>query len=324
MAANTDRMPDRNAGGLRGVSPLRAIAASCLALVLSFAFALQLHFLDVGQGDVVVIVVPDGRAIVYDAGPDRHTMLDSLQRLGVTEVPLIVASHAHADHINGFPAVIDAFAPAFALDNGMPHTTLAYERYVGALERSGTHLLEPTARTITVGDVALHVLPAPGQPSWGHNDNSVGLIIEYGDFRASLTGDAERRLFEWWLATVPDRLAPVQVHKASHHGSVNGDTRAALARLRPELVVVSAGADKPYGHPHAGALARYAEVGATVMRTDEHGNVTIRASSDGSYDVTTERSSTTRAFRSLPPQAKTPRWTTARHDQPPRTAHGAR
>ena len=269
---------------------LRAFTALVGAALVSAALALQLHFVDVGQGDAVLIVEPGGRAVVYDAGRAAETMRDYLRHVGIDEVALVIASHGHADHIGGLPAVIDAYQPAFVLDNGVPHTTRSFERYLEALERSGAQLLAPERRTIGLGDVRLHVLPSPGRPAWGHNDNSVGLLIEYGDFRASLTGDAEARLFDWWLETVPELFVPVQLHKASHHGSDNGDTSLALERLRPELVVVSVGSDNRYGHPHDGALARYVTVGATVFRTDLHGTVLVAADADGSYRVTTERS----------------------------------
>jgi competence protein ComEC len=265
----------------------RTLAALAWAALLGVALALQLHFVDVGQGDAVLIVEPGGRAVVYDGGRPSGTMRDYLQRVGIEAVALVVASHAHADHIGGLPAVIDAFAPAFALDNGVPHTTRAFVRYLEALERSGALLLAPERRTIGLGEVSLHVLPSPGHPEWGHNDNSVGLLVEYGGFRASLTGDAEARLFAWWLDEVPDLFEPVQVHKASHHGSYHGDTRAALQRLRPEVVVISAGAYNRYGHPHERVLARYAAVGATVYRTDLHGTVIITAEPDGTFEVTT-------------------------------------
>jgi len=274
---------------------LAAAVARCLLLVAgllaaSLAAALELHFVDVGQGDAVLILAPDGRAVVYDAGPSNDAMLHYLRQVGVEEVVLAVASHAHADHIGGLPAVLEAFRPPFLLDNDVPHTTRAFERYLDAAERSGAQLLAPERRTIRVGEVALHVIPPPGRPGWGHNDNSVGLIIEYGEFRASLTGDAEPRLFDWWLTSVPDMFAPVHVHKASHHGSRNGDTAAALARLAPEVIVVSAGAGNRYGHPHAEALERYAAVGARVYRTDLHGHVEVHAAADGSFEVRTQRS----------------------------------
>ena len=266
-----------------------ATLAFTLALLLGLAAALEIHIVDVGQGDGVLIALPDGRHVVVDAGNDDGAMLRYLRASGVSALALVVASHAHADHIGGLTSVMDAFPPPFVLDNGVAHTTLTYERYLDAVERSGAALLEPTARTLTLGEVRLHVLPSPREPAWGHNDNSVGLIIEYGDFRASLTGDAEPRLFTWWIETVPEQLRDVQVHKASHHGSANGDTDEALARLGPEVIVASVGADNRYGHPHPATVAMYRRHGATLYRTDHHGSVVIEAAPDGSFSVTTER-----------------------------------
>lgn len=262
-----------------------AIAALVPGLARALEGVLELHFVDVGQGDAVVIVAPDRRAVVYDGGPGADALARYVHRLDLIEVVLVVASHPHADHIAGLPAVLDAYRPRFVLDNGLEHTTLTYERYLEAVLRSGAQLLEPTARTIGLGDVRLHVLPSPMAPSWGHNDNSVGLVIEYGAFRASLTGDAERRQFAWWLDAVPELLAPVHVHKASHHGSDAGDTSAALERLLPEVVVVSAGRGNAYGHPQEPALARYLHAGASVYRTDWHGSVVVRARADGGYAI---------------------------------------
>ena len=268
---------------------LAATLALTIALLLGFAAALEIHFVDVGQGDGVLIALPDGRHVVYDAGLDDGTMLRYLRESGVSALALVIASHAHADHIGGLSAVIDAFPPPFVLDNGVAHTTLTYERYLDAVERSGAAVLEPTARTLTLGDVRLHVLPPPRESAWGHNDNSVGIVIEYGQFRASLTGDAEPRLFAWWIDTVPEQLRDVHVHKASHHGSANGDTDEALSRLVPEVVVASVGTDNRYGHPDPSIVAMYLRHGATLYRTDHHGTVVIRAAPDGSFSVSTER-----------------------------------
>lgn len=267
--------------------------ALIVALLLGLVAALEIHVVDVGQGDGVLIALPDGRHVVYDAGNDDGMMLRYLRTVGVTDLALAIASHPHADHIGGLPDVLDAFAPPFVLDSGLAHTTLTYERYLDALERSGAALIAPTARTLGLGDVRLHVLPPPGEPDWGHNDNSVGVVIEYGAFRASLTGDAERRQFAWWIETVPEQLRDVQVHKASHHGSAFGDTDEALALLRPELVIVSVGDGNRYGHPDPGTLAMYGRHGASVLRTDRHGTIVIHAASDGSFTVTTERAPTT-------------------------------
>jgi putative two-component system response regulator len=236
------------------VSRLRAL----LALVLLLAGAgslrtqeqptLRVHFIDVGQGDAVLIQSPTGQNVLYDAGENATRVRDYLSALGVTELGLVIASHNHADHIGGLPEVLRTFRPQFYMDNGIPATTQIYARVLEAVKEVASQLLEPTARRITLGDAALVVVPPPGVAAWDQNDNSVGIVIEYGTFRLSLGGDAEPRQWSWWLIHEPEPLQEVQIHKASHHGSINGDTADGLARLSPEAVVVSAGTGNSYGH----------------------------------------------------------------------------
>lgn len=246
---------------------------------------LEIRFFDVGQGDAVLIRAGDGRAALYDAGDGRTSLLHLLEAAGVRTLELVIASHNHADHIGGLPEVIERYKPRFVMENGIPHTTRAYENLLRAMASAGAQRLEPTRRTIQLGDIMLHVLPPPGTKSWGQNDNSIGLIVEYAGFRASLLGDSEQRLQEWWLDNHKDRLAPVDVHKASHHGSVNGDVLALVEQLRPAIVIVSIGAGNRYGHPHVTALRLYDRVGAHIHRTDRNGTILVRVEPDGEVHV---------------------------------------
>jgi competence protein ComEC len=275
-----------------------AAADSAAMLFAPDTAALVIKFLDVGQGDAVLIRAPTGQTVLYDGG-DRGTQLSEyLRRRGIERLDLVIASHNHADHIGGLPDVVRELRPRFVMENGLTHTTRTYERFLEAIHSAGSQLLEPEQRSIRLGEAELVVLPPPGRASWGHNENSVGIVIVFGAFRASLGGDAERRQFDWWLDQHPSLMRPVHVHKASHHGSRNGDTEAALAALRPEVVVIGVAADNRYGHPHQEALALYEGVGARVYRTDLHGSVRIDAHRDGSYSVQTERASVPRSGRS--------------------------
>jgi competence protein ComEC len=287
--------------GAAGIEPPAGAEA---AAVPQTAAALLLVFFDVGQGDAVLIRAPTGQTVLYDGGDGRVDLVPKLRDLGVSELSLVIASHNHADHIGGLIDVIRAFRPRFVMDNGVPHTTRTYERFLKAIEAAESQLLEPTRRTIRLGEAELLILPPPGRPSWDHNDNSVGVIVRYGAFRASLGGDAEHRQWAWWLADHRDLLEPVHVHKASHHGSRNGDTREAMRVLRPGVVVIGLAADNPYGHPHEEALSLYRSVDATVYRTDLHGRITVEAQHTGDFRVT---SATAAASSSPPAQTVPPR-----------------
>jgi competence protein ComEC len=149
--------------------------------------------------------------------------------------------------------------------------------------------------------VSLQVLPPPGIPSWGQNNNSIGVLLEYGTFRLGLTGDAEPELFTWWYENVPHLMQPVHVYKSAHHGSEHGDTPLSMDRFRPEVVVIGVGANNRYGHPTDRALRLYAAVGADVYRTDLHSTVIVYANEDGSYRIETERAAPTQPAQQVFP-----------------------
>jgi competence protein ComEC len=267
---------------------IAAIACGCSEAAAQDLF--RVYFFDVGQGDAVLIRSPSGPNVLYDGGDSPSRILTYLEAVDLSRLDLVVASHNHADHIGGLAEVIRRFHPRFYLDNGLPATTLTYRRVLEAVQSAGTQLLEPTKRRIRLGDDAfVDVLPPSGTPGWNQNDNVVGLMLSIGTFRLSLAGDAERRQWNWWIEHHRDLLQRVDVHKASHHGSTNGDVGAALSVLAPQAVVVSVGANNGYGHPRAEALRLYAEHGSTIFRTDINGTIVVAVDPSGSYSIRVER-----------------------------------
>jgi competence protein ComEC len=250
---------------------------------------LEILFFDVGQGDAVLITAPDsaggtGRArrVLIDAGASRTAVHFELARRGVDTLDLVVASHNHADHIGGMEAVLRGRVVRFYMDNGVPHNISPYRRAVNALQSRGVQYLQASSRTITLGSARLRVLAPPGFPD-EQNDNSVGLMLEFGGFRALFTGDSEHAELAHWLAN--DSVPRVMVVKAAHHGSWNGTSAAWAAATRPGVVVVSVGARNSYGHPAASALAQWTAVGARVYRTDSDGAILITVRPDGAFSV---------------------------------------
>ena len=247
---------------------------------------LTLTFIDVGQGDAVLIRSPSGQNVLYDGGRPTEEVLGYLQSAGVTSLDLVIASHADADHIGGLEAVVRTYKPRLFMDNGLTHDTQTYRGLLEAVKDAGSQLVPPTARRIGLGDTSLQVIPPPSDDSLDSNNHSVGIIVSYGTFRAALTGDAEEPEFNWWLDNVPELLEPVAVYKAAHHGSPNGDSPESIETFKPKTVVISVGRDNAYGHPSAEALALYKDAGAEVYRTDQSGTVQVSAAQSGSYQVT--------------------------------------
>ena len=254
---------------------------------------LRVHFIDVGQGDSVLIQSPGGINVLYDGGENPTRVRDYLRGIGITDLPLVIASHNHADHIGGLSEVVRYFRPLFYMDNGVPATTQTYRRLLDTVAEAGSALVEPTLRQVSLDSGAsILIVPPPGIPAWDQNDNSIGVVVEYGTFRLSLTGDAEQRQWSWWITNYRDWFPEVQIHKSSHHGSASGDTREALTRLSPEVVPISVGAGNSYGHPDARTLSLYTDLRSTVHRTDRNGTIVIEAQATGSYSVRLERAGT--------------------------------
>jgi len=267
---------------------LAAVVIGCLLVAGPVhAQTLELRFFDVGQGDAALIVTPEGKRVLVDAGPDASPVVPYLQSHHYDTLDLIVASHNHTDHIGGMAAVIASTVVRAYLDNGIPHTTATYQGTLRAVAGSGAQYLQATARSITVGSARLRVLPPPSRQV-DQNNGSVGVLLEYGEFRALLTGDSEQDELGSWLQH--ESVPRVTVVKVAHHGSRNGTTAAWVQATRPQVAVISVGAGNSYGHPAPQVIELWQSAGARVYRTDRDGAVIIEAQRNGSYIVLNEYS----------------------------------
>ncbi len=240
--------------------------------------AATVEFLDVGQGDSILIRSPEGKNALIDAGPSR-SVVGLLRSRGVKSLDLVVVSHHHSDHYGGMAEVIRAFHPRVFVDADSPHATPPYVALLQRVKDDGLTAIRPygdRARKINLGSVTLTLLPQP--PASGHeeNNNSIGIRVDYGAFSALLTGDSEGPERRWWLRHARPLCADVQVLKLAHHGSRNGVDRAWLDLARPRLAVASLGSGNEFGHPHPQALALLRSEGIPLLRTDLSGTVAIR------------------------------------------------
>jgi competence protein ComEC len=241
---------------------------------------------DVGQGDALALSVAPGAAVVVDAGPDPATVDGCLDRLDVEQVPLVVLTHFHADHVDGLSGVlrgrqVGAIETSPVQDPpggaaqvrrdaeaaGVPVRPATY----GAARRIGAATLQ-----VVHPEVAGEVSGAGDGSS--ANDASVVLVVEVAGLRLLLTGDVEPP-GQAQLA----RLLPgldVDVLKVPHHGSSHQD-ESWLTGLHPEVALVSVGADNDYGHPAPALLSDLEVAGAQVHRTDEEGDLVVVVGDDG-------------------------------------------
>ena len=252
------------------------------------AGALAVSFIDVGQGDAT-LVQSGGENYLIDAGrPEAGPkVVDFLRSRGVGKLDGLVATHPDADHIGGLPDVLDAFPVSTVYLSGeADKATTTFNTFLRAVQAEGSQVIEARAGLeLGWGGTDVTVLSPPPDSEGGlfgeSNEDSVSMMLAFGEARVLLTGDAENR-GEEYMST--GRFAgPVTVLKVGHHGSNTSTTPLFLSRFRPEIAVIAVG-ENSYGHPTPQTLRRLKTVGAEVFRTDEDGDVIVTIK-DGQVDV---------------------------------------
>ncbi len=273
--------------------PERSLMAALTALaaavwcpdVLTPPRGMELHVIDVGQGDAVAVRTPRGRWILTDAGrawpggdAGRSTVVPYLRRYGGA-VALFVLTHPHADHAGGAATVMRALHPATYWDGAFAGTSDPYHASLLAADsaRVPWHRAHP-GDTLAVDGVVVRVLAPDSAWMTGLRDPnaaSVVTLVEYGGVRFLLTGDAEAGEEDRLVARYGDGLRAA-VLKVAHHGSKTSSTPGFLAAVHPRLAIISVGAGNTYGHPSGETLANLTRAGAAVIRTDRAGTVVVR------------------------------------------------
>ena len=278
----------------------RLLSLAALTLGMAAAQAaptgvLTIRYLDVGQGDAVLITAPTGQTMLIDGGRSESRMRELIRQHKVSRIDAVVASHWDADHITGLVPAVALFKPKIFINNGIAATTQIAGKLVNVATLAKTQgvLAQGQDRVINLGEVKVTVMAPPAEVRKDEqNLNSVGILVQYGTFRALMTGDSGTEETSGWLRKyTAAQLGPIDVYKSIHHGAANGDNARWLAAVRPKNVVISVGPNN-YGHPTASALSLYAKVGAKVWRTDRQGTVTVTVKQGGAYTVSAERSGT--------------------------------
>lgn len=249
----------------------------------SSAGQMQVHFIDVGQGDATLIAC-DGHYMLIDAGNnDKGTTVQSyLMSQGVEKLDYVIGTHPDADHIGGLDVVIYKFDCDTIIMPDVANDTRTYDDVVQAMKFKGYQTTYPVVgETYTLGGATFTIVAPNADYGNDMNDWSVGVLVQNGNNRFLFTGDAEEKAEEDILNNGIDISA--DVYAAAHHGSKTATSQAFLDKVSPTYVVISAGEGNKYGHPHAEVLNRLRAAGISVFRTDEQG--TIVATSDGN-DIT--------------------------------------
>lgn len=241
---------------------------------------MEVHFIDVGQGDSTLIKVGD-HAMLIDAGDNSEgTAVQSyLESQNVKKLDYAIGTHPDADHIGGLDVIVYKFDCKKVFMPDITSDTKTYDDVVQALKSRNQKAQTPKlGKTYSLGDATFTVIAPVKDYGEDTNNWSIGILLQYGDNRFLFTGDAAKQAEEDMIDAGEDISA--DVYKASHHGSKTGSSDDFLDKVNPAYAVISCGEGNKYGHPSAQTLNNFRSRGIKTFRTDNQG--TIVAYSNGS------------------------------------------
>ena len=246
------------------------------------ASGLEVHFIDVGQGDATLIKA-DGHAMLIDAGEnDKGTAVQLyLKKQGVDRLDYLVLTHTDSDHIGGADVIISKFDIGQIFLSDFKKDNKTYRELMDSMKsRNMTFSIPEVGSEYALGDAVFSII-APNDTYDDPNNSSIALIMDYGENSFLFSGDCEEEAEQDILENGMN--LDVDVYQVGHHGSRSSSTEDFLDAMSPEYAVISCAEGNSYGHPHAQTLNNLRARRIKVFRTDEQGSIV--AYSDGT-DIT--------------------------------------
>jgi len=261
---------------------------------------LRVHFIDVGQGDSILIDLGETE-ILIDGGDKSPGVVAYLNDYVGGVLEAMVATHPHPDHIGGLIAVMDSFEVEEIWLNGDTASTKTYQEFMNRVNTEGASINEAIrGQSIEIGDLILPILH-PVKPLLDNlHDNSIVLSLGYGEVDFLFTGDAEEEVEGAMLVASDIAVPDVEILKVGYHGSRGSSSAQFLDIVKPEVAVYMAGEGNRYGYPHEETITALTDIGAEICGTDIHG--TIIVTTDGeTYTLQWEKETDSRVPPAVSP-----------------------
>lgn len=239
---------------------------------------LAVHFLDVGQGDCTLILLPTGENILIDtgspsAGPE---IIRYLKSMDIKKIDHLIFTHSHDDHIGGVFSILSEFKVINFYDNGFSNfKSTLYGDYIQVIrEDLSKYSILQAGESLLFGKVRIDVLNPLLPPTAELNNDSIVLKLIYGKIKTFLAGDmgllSERRLVKGGIELTS------QILKVGHHGENDASSDDFLKKVKPEIAIITVGKMNKYAQPHKAVLSRLMQAGARIYRTDINGHIMLK------------------------------------------------
>lgn len=242
---------------------------------------INVHFIDVGQGDAILVQV-NSKNLLIDSGPkdEKEKLIEYLNSIYIPQFDYIIATHPHEDHIGNMDYIVNNYKVLNFYTPKITTDTVSFENMVESLTRKNLKLkvLKANNTTINLGNNTLVEIFSPSLDNYDNLNNYSPIIkITYGNISFLFTGDAEAEIEKEVISKYSNLKSDVL--KIGHHGSSTSSSLEFLQAVNPKICVISVGKNNTYGHPTKETLEKIKNT--TILRTDKNKSIII--SSDGNY-----------------------------------------
>jgi competence protein ComEC len=240
---------------------------------------LQVHFLDVGQGDSALIETPGGVQVLVDGGRDQSVLRELASVMGFFDrtIDIVIGTHPDSDHIGGLIPVLKRYTVDTIVTTENKGDTSTASLYTALQQKEGADIVFAKAGSTFALDAAttLTILfPDTDPTDMESNTSSIVFKLTYGSSTFLFTGDSPKNIEEYLVRTQEIELDS-DVLKAGHHGSRTSTSELFLDAVTPTFAVISAGEDNSYGHPHVEVTDLLFNKGVQILETAKEGTITL-------------------------------------------------
>lgn len=260
---------------------------------------LTVTFLNVGQGDSILIQTPSNKNILIDGGSypmewsnfnaGKQVILPFLRKKRIKKLDFVIATHPHLDHIGGLIEVTNRIPIDKFIDSGLSTTSVIYENLLSIIEKKEINY-QIAKKGILFKDENLSLelfSPIPGDLTPDLNENSITAKLTYKNISFLFTGDIMKIAEDYYVSKFNDKLQST-ILKVAHHGSSSSSTEAFLKAVSADIAIITCGKNNPFGFPTKSTIKRLEKLNIEVIRTDEAGHISI--STDGNeYNIYTQK-----------------------------------